>query len=246
MVFQRHVKGAGLQGLGLAVVPPHALLRVDQQTVALRQHPVYRPEELLHGLHVGAEGKGVAAAHEKAVKAGEAGVVPLPDHPVHPLGMPRRVKHLLHDEAVHGVKMVAGNHRALYPGQMLQPLGFAQNKLFFPPQIPEIQVRRAKGRRPPALGGEASVRVLDLLRQQDAAGGIVFHVLVKAPLPLILGDLFQDSETFRGLGDILHTFTTRLIFQRISMFAVRFLACRLPMAIRCVVSSAERAMCHSV
>ena len=48
--------------------------------------------------------------------------------------------------------MVAGDHRALYPGQMLQPLGFAQNELFFPPQIPEIQIRRPKGRRPPALG----------------------------------------------------------------------------------------------
>ena len=142
--------------------------------------------------------------------------------------------------------MVAGDHRALYPGQMLQPLGFAQNEILFPPQLPEIQVRRPKGRRPPALSGKTPVRVLDFLRQQDAAGGIVFHVLVKAPLPLILGDLFQDGEPFRGLGDILHTFTTRLIFQRISMFAVRFLACRLPMAIRCVVSSAERAMCHSV
>ena len=160
--------------------------------------------------------------------------------------MLRRVKHLLHDEAVHGVKMVASDHRALYPGQMLQPLGFAQDDLFFAPQIPEIQIRRAKCRRPPAFRRKAPVRVLDLLRQQDAAWGIVFHVLVKAPLPLILGDLFQDSEPFRGFRDFLHTFTTRLIFQRISIFAVRFLACRLPMAIRCVVSSAERAMCHSV
>ena len=162
--------------------------------------------------------------------------------------MLRRVKHLLHDEAVHGVKMVAGDHRALYPGQMLQPLGFAQDDLFFAPQIPEIQIRRAKCRRPPAFRRKAPVRVLDLLRQQDAAWGIVFHVLVKAPLPLILGDLFQYGQTFRGLENLLrrHTFTTRLIFQRISIFAVRFLACFLPMAIRCVVSSAERAMCHSV
>ena len=146
------------------------------------------------------------------------------------------------------MKMVAGDHRALYPGQMLQPLGFAQDELFFPPQIPEIQIRRAKCRRPPAFRRKAPVRVLDLLRQQDAAGGIVFHVLVKAPLPLILGNFFQYGQTFRGLGNLLrrHTFTTRLIFQRISIFAVRFLACRLPMAIRCVVSSAERAMCHSV
>ena len=142
--------------------------------------------------------------------------------------------------------MVAGNHRTLYPGQMLQPLGFAQDDLLFAPQIPEIQIRRAKCRRPPAFCGKTPVRVLDFLRQQDTAWRIVFHILVEAPLPLILGNLFQDSETLRGLGDILHTFTTRLIFQRISMFADRFLACFLPMAIRCVVSSAERATCHSV
>ena len=90
----------------------------------------------------------------------------------------------------------------------------------------------------------------DILRRGDGGGAQQLLVLrhESRALPLVLGDFFQYGQTFRGLENLLrrHTFTTRLIFQRISMFAVRFLACRLPMAIRCVVSSAERAMCHSV
>jgi len=45
--------GAALEGLGLAVVPPHALLGVDEDEVAFLEQRRRGVEELLHGLEVG-------------------------------------------------------------------------------------------------------------------------------------------------------------------------------------------------
>ena len=46
-------KRTSLERLGLAVVPPHALLRVDQHEIALLEQRNRGVEELLHGLQVG-------------------------------------------------------------------------------------------------------------------------------------------------------------------------------------------------
>ena len=44
--------GAAFEGLGLAVVPPHALFGIDQHEVAFLQEGDGRVGELLHGLEV--------------------------------------------------------------------------------------------------------------------------------------------------------------------------------------------------
>ena len=60
-----------LQGLGLAVIPPHALLGIDQNEVTVTQKGAYGVREFFEGLVVRGEGQGVAVSHQIAVEAGE-------------------------------------------------------------------------------------------------------------------------------------------------------------------------------
>ena len=53
VVAYRKAVSAVLEGLGLAVVPPHGLLGIDEDEVALLQEHIHALHELLHGAQAG-------------------------------------------------------------------------------------------------------------------------------------------------------------------------------------------------